>query len=277
MDAVVVDRVFFSYDEVPVLKGVSLRVRLGEVLAIMGENGAGKTTLIRHFNGLLKPKRGRVLVFGVDTREASVAQLSRKVGIVFQNPDHQLFAESVEKEVEFALRNMDYPEEGVKERVEQVLRLLDLEKYRSRSPYSLSVGERKRLTIAAILSYDPDVLVLDEPTAGQDFINKMRIKGLIESLKAQRKAVVIVTHDVEFAAQTADRVVLMVSGEIVCEGPAREILTAPELVMKSRLLMPQIAYSALLLRKRGVALPDTPMLPDELCSELIKLVRQNVA
>ena len=265
--------VYFSYDGVPALRGVSLTVRRGEVLAIMGENGAGKTTLIKHFNGLLKPERGRVLVFGVDTREASVAQLARRVGIVFQNPDHQLFAESVEEEVMFAMKNMGFPPDVARERCERVLKLMGLERYRHRSPYSLSMGERKRLAIAAVLGYNPDIIVLDEPTAGQDFLNKCKIGGVIAALKAEGRGVVIVTHDVEFAAQVADRVALMARGKIVRVGSAHEVLTDEKAIKEVRLLSPQVPWAACMLRERGFSLTNTPLLPGELYLELIKLLK----
>lgn len=271
-DAILVEDVHFSYEGLPVLKGVTLTVRTGEVLAIMGENGAGKTTLIKHFVGLLKPERGRVLVFGVDTREASVAQLARRVGVVFQNPDHQLFAESVEGEILFTLRNMGYPPDEARAICERVLKLFELDRYRGRSPYSLSVGERKRLAIAAVVSYNPDVLVLDEPTAGQDFFNKSKISRLIFGLKRQGKGVVVVTHDVEFAAQVADRVALMVDGRVIREGPAGEVLTDAEALKRARLTMPQIPAAAALLEAEGLKLPSKPLLPGPFYLELLDLL-----
>jgi energy-coupling factor transport system ATP-binding protein len=271
-DAILVEDVYFSYEGLPVLKGVTLTVRTGEVLAIMGENGAGKTTLIKHFVGLLKPERGRVLVFGVDTREASVAQLARRVGVIFQNPDHQLFAESVEGEILFTLRNMGYPPDEARAICERVLKLFELDRYRGRSPYSLSVGERKRLAIAAVVSYNPDVLVLDEPTAGQDFFNKSKISRLIFGLKRQGKGVVVVTHDVEFAAQVADRVALMVDGRVIREGPAGEVLTDAEALKRARLTMPQIPAAAALLEAEGLKLPSKPLLPGSFYLELLDLL-----
>jgi len=270
MEAIRVENVYFSYDSHPVLKGISLVVRTGEILAIMGENGAGKTTLIKHFVGLLKPQRGRVVVFGVDTRSASVAQLARRVGVVFQNPDHQLFAESVEEEVLFTLRNMGYPPEKARARCDEVLKMFELERYRSRSPYSLSLGERKRLALAAVLSYEPEVLVLDEPTAGQDYYNKAKLSRLILSLKRKGRGVVVVTHDVEFAVQVADRVVLMADGRVVREGPASEVLTDAEALRSARLLMPQIPTVANLLAERGIRLRRTPLLPGELYTEVLE-------
>lgn len=276
-DAIVVDDVYFSYEGTPALRGVSLSVRTGEILAIMGENGAGKTTLVKHFVGLLKPERGRVLVFGVDTREASVAQLARRVGIVFQNPDHQLFAESVEGEVLFTLKNMGYPPDEARAICDSVLKLFDLERYKGRSPYSLSIGERKRLAIASVVSYNPDVLVLDEPTAGQDFFNKSKISKLLFKLKIKGKGVVIVTHDVEFAAQVADRVVLMAEGRVICEGWAKDVLTDVEALRRARLTLPQIPATAALLEAGGLNLPIKPLLPGTLYLELLELLNHRWA
>ncbi|MEM1509004.1 MAG: ABC transporter ATP-binding protein [Thermofilaceae archaeon] len=271
-EAIVVENVYFSYNGFEVLKGVSLTVKTGEVLALMGGNGAGKTTLIKQFNGLLKPQKGRVLVFGTDTREASVAQLARWVGLVFQNPDHQLFSESVEEEILFTLRNMGYPENRVKERCEYILRLFDLNKYGQRSPYMLSIGERKRLAIATVVSYDPDVLVLDEPTAGQDYFNKNKLARLINMMKMKGKGIVVVTHDMEFATQIADRVALMADGRIAKVGSARDVLTDRESLKVARLLPPQITCTAALLMQRGFTMSRIPILPGELYSELTKLL-----
>ena len=269
-DAIIVENIDFSYENLPVLKNVSLRVRLGEVTAIMGENGAGKTTLIKHFNGLLKPQKGRVIVFGKDTREASVSELSRRVGIVFQNPNHQLFAETVEEEVAFAMKNFGFPPEKIEERVAHILDFMGLTIYKEKSPFNLSIGERKRVCIAAVLSYDPDVIVFDEPTAGQDHQSKLKLRRLIEELKSRRKGIVVVTHDVEFAALLADKVVILSKGRVLAEGPTRPIITMYELMRNARLSMPQIALVAHLLRKKGLQVRNTVVTPEELAVELIR-------
>jgi len=272
-DAIVVDNISFSYGYEPVLTDVSLTVRLGEVLAIMGESGAGKTTLVKHFNGLLKPQRGRVTVFGVDTREASVSTLSRRVGIVFQNPNHQIFAETVEDEVAFAMKNFGFSKEDIESRVKWILDYMGLSAYRDKSPFNLSIGERKRVCIAAVLSYEPDVVVFDEPTAGQDHHNKERMRHLIGSLKAEKRGVVIVTHDVEFAATISDRIVVLSGGRIVAEGPAREVITSRDAMARARLMMPQIAMIASLLRDKGIQVGDGRLTPEELANELVSLGR----
>jgi len=236
-----VDNLFYRYPNgVEALRGVSLKVRRGEFLAIMGKNGAGKTTLVKHFNGLLKPTRGSVKVDGIDTRDLSVAELSRKVGLVFQNPDHQLFCETVEEEIAFALKNFGFDEETVEKRVEWALHLLDLERYRKSSPLVLSGGERKRVALASVLAWDPEVLVLDEPTIGQDQRQKETLRQFILQLNAQGKTVVMVTHDVEFVAECKPRVVLMSDGNIIADGEAKSVLTDFKILREASIIPPQI-------------------------------------
>jgi len=245
--------VYFTYPNgVEALRGVSLTISDGDFMAVMGQNGAGKTTLVKHFNGLLKPTRGEVVVDGVSTREVSVAQLARKVGFVFQNPDHQLFCETVEDEVAFALRNFGFEEEAIKRRVTWALNLLDVEQYRTASPFMLSGGERKRVALASILAWDPNVVILDEPTIGQDHQQKEKLRHFISQLNAQKKTVVVVTHDVEFVAECNPRVVLMSDGKIVADGGAEEILTNPKLVAQASIVPPQITQIFLGLSDLGL-------------------------
>ncbi|MEM2387170.1 MAG: ABC transporter ATP-binding protein [Candidatus Bathyarchaeia archaeon] len=237
-----VQDIYFKYPSgVEALKGVSLTIQDGEFVAIMGENGAGKTTLVKHFNGLLKPTAGKVLVDGVETTKVSVANLARKVGFVFQNPDHQLFSETVEEEIAFALRNFGFSQDVIEKRVTWALNLLGLTQYRKTSPFMLSGGERKRVALASVLAWDPKILILDEPTIGQDYQQKEKLRQFILQLKAQGKTVVIVTHDVEFVAECDPRVVLMRGGKIVADGRARKILTDPEILEQASIVPPQIA------------------------------------
>lgn len=223
-----------------VLSSVSLNIDDGEFVAIMGENGAGKTTLIKMLNGLLKPKQGRVVVDGSDTHDKSVAQLSRDVGLIFQNPDHQLFAETVSEELSFSLRNFGFSEDVIQHRVTNILVSLDLQKYANSSPFVLSGGERKRVALAAVLVWNPKHVVMDEPTIGQDYLQKDRLRNFILQLTLQGKTVVIVTHDVEFVAECKPRVILLSKGKVIADGPAARILTRNELVEKASLVRPQI-------------------------------------
>ena len=224
-----------------VLNDVTLNIGDGEFVAIMGENGAGKTTLVKMLNGLLKPTKGRVLIDNIDTRERSVAQLSRDVGLIFQNPDHQLFAETVSEELSFSLRNFGFSEEVIHRRVAHILASLDLEKYTNSSPFVLSGGERKRVALAAILVWDPKHIIMDEPTIGQDYLQKDRLRNFIIQLVSQGKTAVIVTHDVEFVAECKPRVILLSKGEVIADGPAAGILTKSAILEKASLVRPQIA------------------------------------
>jgi len=245
--------VHFTYPTgVKALREICLAVQDGEFVAIMGQNGAGKTTLVKHFNGLLKPTEGEVFIDGVNTRNLSIANLSRKVGFVFQNADYQLFCETVEEEIAFALRNFGFDEKTIKKRVTWALNLLDLMQYRKTSPFMLSGGERKRVALASILAWDPEVIILDEPTIGQDYHQKERLRQFIVQLNTQGKTVIMVTHDIEFVADCSPRVILMSQGKIVAEGVAEEILTNVNLLTQASILPPQITQIFLNLKDLGL-------------------------
>jgi len=234
--------VYFTYRSgVEALKDVSVTIKDGEFVAIMGQNGAGKTTLVKHFNGLLKPTKGQVLVNNVDVSKVSVATLSKNVGFVFQNPDHQLFSETVEEEISFALRNFGFEEITVENRVTWALNLLGLAQYRKTSPFMLSGGERKRVALASVLAWNPEILILDEPTIGQDYQQKEKLRQFVLQMRTQRKTVIIVTHDVEFVAECNPRILLMREGKIIADGEARAILTKPDILEQASIVPPQIA------------------------------------
>jgi energy-coupling factor transport system ATP-binding protein len=250
---IITENLRFAYFNGPeVLKGINLSIEDGEFVAIMGENGAGKTTLIKTFNGLLRPTSGRVLVDGVDTTRESVASLARRVGVVFQNPDHQLFAETVKEELSFSLRNFGYDEATIERRVLTILKTLDLVRYIDSSPFVLSGGERKRLALASVLVWNPNHLVMDEPTIGQDYDQKDRLRNFIIQLNTQGKTVVIVTHDIEFVAECKPRVVLLSKGRIIADGKAEDVLTDKQVLSDASLVKPQIAKLADALNRPGL-------------------------
>jgi energy-coupling factor transport system ATP-binding protein len=230
------DDIHFAYDKgTPILKGVSLDVREGEVVAILGPNGAGKTTLLRHAIGLLRPTRGQVRVNGVDARQATVAQLARTVGYVFQSPSHMLFAPTVREELLFGPRNIGRDVQAMEAAVPQALVQVGLADFEERAPLSLSFGQQKRLGIAAVLSMQPRVLVLDEPTAGQDHGSTrmlMQTIGRLEGLAAT----VLITHDVDLAVSYATRVVLMRDGQIEADGPPEQVLGDRALMERCRVV-----------------------------------------
>lgn len=244
---------FVHPNGVKALDGVSLKVEPGETLAIVGENGAGKTTLVKHVTGLLKPTSGKVFVDGVETTKTSTAQLSRKVGVAFQNPDHQLFSETVEMEMAFALRNFGFDAALVEKRVSWGLELFGLEEYRKSSPLVLSGGEKKRLTLACILAWDPEVVILDEPTVGQDSIQKEKLAGTIMMLNSAGKTVVVVSHDIEFLWPMQPRVLVMKAGRVVGDGPAGTLMTQKELLEGARVAQPQLVLFYESLRRRPAA------------------------
>ncbi len=229
------------------LKNASFQIEKGELLAILGSNGAGKTTLVRHINGLLKATHGTVKVFGEDAKLSTTAKLSRKVGIVFQNPNNQLFEQSVKKEIQFALRNFGFSESLVEERVNWALNTFSLSEYAERPPMELSGGEKKRLCIALVLAWDPDIFILDEPTVGQDSEQKENLVHIIRQLLSQKKTVILVTHDIEFVWPLQPRVLIMSNGEIVGDGKCQDVLSNEALMAKGSVLQPQLVEFARLM------------------------------
>jgi len=243
LSVVVFRSVHYSYplSNQEALSGVDLSISEGERVAILGENGAGKTTLLKHMNGLLRPTKGFVEIEGVDTRKAKTYEIARKVGMVFQNPNHQFFAQTCWDEVAFALRNFGYAEEEIAKRTEAALRDFGLWEYKDESPFLLSSGEKKRLSIASVMVYDPSVLVLDEPTAGQDAGQKRRIGEMLSTFKG--KAVIVSTHDMEFAVKHFPRTIIISRGRVVVDGPTREVFYG-EYWASAGLLEPQVVALA---------------------------------
>jgi energy-coupling factor transport system ATP-binding protein len=218
----------FSYPSgVEALRGVSFTIMPGEKLAIVGQNGAGKTTLVKHFNGLLKPTKGWVLVGDWDTREHTVAKLASRVGYVFQNPDEQLFSRTVEQEVAVGPTNLGYAQERTQELVADALALTHLEDQRLTNPYDLSSTWRKMVAMASIIAMDTPVIIFDEPTTGQDANSVARIGEIVDILNRQGKTVITITHDIDFAADHFQRLIAMGQGKVLLdsammEGIARE-------------------------------------------------------
>jgi len=238
---------FKHQNGVMALREINLKIATNTLTAIVGENGAGKTTLVRHINGLLKPSQGKVLVFGEDTKKQSVARLSRKVGIVFQNPDHQLFSDTVENEILFGLKNFGMQEKQ-QEQLEWALEFFDLIRYRNVSPMLLSGGEKKRLCFACVLAWDPDILILDEPTVGQDHKHKEKIVLMINNLLQKGKTVIIVSHDLEFLWPLQPRTLVMSQGKIIADEKIAEALSNDSVIKQANLVRPQLLALAIALK-----------------------------
>jgi len=254
MPIVEFDDVSFIYPSgVKALDGVSLQVEQGELVVLMGENGSGKTTILKHLNGLLKPTKGSVTVDGIDTRSATVAQLASKVGLVFQNAEEMFFESTVADEVAFALKNFGFREDVVKKRLQWALGFLELEEYAGHSPFLLSGGEKKRLALAIILAWSPSIIAMDEPTIGQDSLQKEKLAQMVRLLNMQGKTVIMASHDVEFVADLNPRIVLVSKGRVVADGAARDILTDVDLLTRCSIIPPQIVSTLIRLRDFGVS------------------------
>ena len=221
-----IDGLGFAYNGAPALRGVHLAVRQGEFVALLGPNGAGKTTLLKQCVGLLKPGQGRVNVLGMDTRRTPVEEVARHVGYVPQNPNALLFADTVSAELAFTRRAQGLPPAGEGSGIgdEPLLETLGLSGMRDRYPRDLSVGERQRVALAAVLVGDPDLILLDEPTRGLDYEQKEALASFLQAQKRCGKTILVVSHDVELVAQCAERVLLMDGGEIVVDGPLRQVM-----------------------------------------------------
>jgi len=238
------------------LSKVSLKINKGELIAIMGQNGAGKTTLIRTLNGLIRPTNGNVFVKGENNSTKSIAQLSKIIGIIFQNPMHQLFSNTIEEELKFSLKNLEYTKEQIQQKVDSILNKFDFEKYRNRSPFNLSGGEAKKLALATIICRDPEILVFDEPTLGQDAKEINFFLKIIQSELEKGKTIVMVTHNIEFAFENIPRTILMANGKIIADGPTEQVLTNDLLVNKASLVLPQIHQFKLGLKEIGIDVPN---------------------
>jgi energy-coupling factor transport system ATP-binding protein len=250
------------------LNQVSLNIKKGEFVAIMGQNGAGKTTLIRTFNGLIRPTGGSIFINGENIDSKSIATLSKKVGLVFQNPMHQLFSNTIEEEIKFSLKNLNLEKDEIQLKVNQILEEFNLEKYRERSPLNLSGGESKKLALASIICRDPDILVFDEPTLGQDAQEINFFLGLVKNELEKGKTIIMVTHNIEFTIEHVPRTILMSGGRIITEGPTQKIFTNEFLVTKSSLIMPQIYLFKQELEKIGIPIPKEIIKENEIVNFL---------
>jgi len=268
--AISINNLKFTYDGgVQALNCVSLDIRKGEYVAIVGGNGSGKTTLAKNIIGLLKPTSGTVLVQGVATDEQKTAAIARIVGYVFQNPDHQLFCPTVSEEVRFGPRNLGFPEKELEARTQRALEAMDLVEVKERAPFSLTLSQRRRVTIASIIAMDPQVLILDEPTTGLDMRESDSLMERIRRLNVEGRTVVLITHDMKLVAKYARRVVVMSEGKIILDSDPAGVFYDLDALLRSKLVPPPVVR--LVYRLSAQNIPRNILSPEELVSKLLEI------
>ena len=281
MDYITAENVTFSYqgqeneEKNEVLHGVSLGIRKGEFVALLGHNGSGKSTMAKLFNAMLLPDGGRVIVDGLDTSdEDKKLEIRRRVGLVLQNPDNQLVASIVEEDVAFGPENLGVPPAEIRQRVDDALRAVEMYEYRTQAPYKLSGGQKQRVAIAGIIAMRPDCIVLDEPTAMLDPRGRTEVLDTVHRLnREQGMTVVLITHYMDEAVG-ADRIVVMDGGRILTQGTPREVFSRVELLRSHQLDVPQATDLVSRLKEQGFSLPDCVLSIDECVAALEPLFEQ---
>lgn len=233
--AVKFENVSFSYNGKPALKNINLEIYEGERIALLGNNGAGKSTLSKLILGLIKPTNGKVILYGMDTREKEVYELAPYVGLVFQDPFNMLFAKIVREELSYGPKNINVPYEEINKRVEETAKSCNIEHLINYSPFASSYGEKKRICVGSILTILPKILILDEPTAGQDYFSYTSFMNFVLSLKDRVRTFILITHDTDLAIEYSDRTIILADGCIIADGPTREVLANLENLKKGKI------------------------------------------
>lgn len=229
MTEIETQNVWFSYsDAEDVLKSVSLMIRRGEFVALIGQNGSGKTTLAKHLLGLLRPREGKVLIQGEDIGSKAVGEIARRVGYVFQNPDHQIFSATTREEIVYGPRNLHLGEAEIVDRSEQAMERFDLSAYAEQQPATLSHGIRRKVALASIYAMDPQIWILDEPTGGLDWRSEQETLALLHELNEAGKTIVLITHDMRLVAEHAQRCIVMSEGRVVADDATRIVMERAE-------------------------------------------------
>lgn len=257
---------------------ISLKIEENEFIGLIGHTGSGKSTFIQHLNGLLKPSSGEIIIdeTRVDKSGSNLTDLRKKVGLVFQYPEYQLFEETIERDIAFGPRNLDISEEEVQERVKSSMESvgLDYETYKDKSPFELSGGLKRRVAIAGVLAMEPRVLILDEPTAGLDPRGRDEILSEIKSIHENRKiTVILVSHSMEDVAKIAERIIVFDKGKVFLDGEPREIFRNEDKLLDVGLGIPQITSLMRTLKKKGLDINEDAITVEEAKESLIKYLR----
>ncbi|SHH56164.1 energy-coupling factor transport system ATP-binding protein [Caloranaerobacter azorensis DSM 13643] len=266
--------------ETKALDNINLEIDKGEFIGLIGHTGSGKSTFIQHLNGLLKPTSGKIFINGLDitSKDVSLKEIRQKVGLVFQYAEYQLFEETVAKDIAFGPKNLGLSEEEIEKRVKESMEMVGLnyEVLKDRSPFELSGGQKRRVAIAGILAMKPEILILDEPTAGLDPKGRDEILGQIKRLHEKYKiTIILVSHSMEDIAKLVDRLIVMYRGKIVMNGTPREIFSKSEELERLGLGIPQITYFMKALKKKWVNIRDDVITVDEAKEEILRAIRGN--
>lgn len=269
-DFIKVENVSFSYNGNKVLDNISLSVKEGEFVALLGRNGCGKSTMAKLFNVLLTPDEGTITIDGITPKtEDDVYEVRSRVGLVLQNPDNQLVTTIVEEDVAFGPENLGIPTEEIRKRVDSALKAVDMYEYRTHASHKLSGGQKQRIAIAGIIAMQPKCIVLDEPTAMLDPKGRQEVMDTIKFLNKEHNiTIVLITHYMDEAVQ-ADRVIVMDNGNVLTQGTPQQVFSEVELLKKHSLDVPQSIELMYLLKKRGIDVESLPLTPD-ICVEMLK-------
>lgn len=265
--------------EMTALDNISLELEEGKFYAIIGHTGSGKSTFIQHLNGLLKPTSGKIVIGDVDItdKKTVMSEVRKRVGLVFQYPEYQLFEETIEKDIAFGPKNLGLSDEEIQQRVRKAMEIvgLDFEKYRNLSPFELSGGQKRRVAIAGVIAMEPKVLILDEPTAGLDPKGRDEILAQIIKLHEYYKStVILVTHSMEDVAEIADEVIVMSDSKVIMKGLPSEVFTKAELLESVGLGAPQITYLMKALKEKGFDVSTDIFTVKDAKKELLRLLRK---
>jgi energy-coupling factor transport system ATP-binding protein len=260
----------YSAEDSYVLNGIDLEINKGEFIAFVGQNGAGKTTLVKHFNGLLLPTSGEVLLKGQDTRKLSIENTARIVGYCYQNPDHQIFATTVGEEVAFGPKNLGMKKEEIESAVDNALKLVGLDDSKARAPFMLGRGERQKLAVASILAMNSPILIVDEPTTGMDARGSRNIMTLLRKWHEDGQTIMVITHDMNIVAEFVPTMVVMAHGTVLAKAPTREVMANTKLMEEAFLRPPQVTRIAQSLKEYGIN-PDALTVPEMLSNLMSRL------
>ncbi|QXM07342.1 energy-coupling factor transporter ATPase [Crassaminicella indica] len=259
------------------LNNINITIEKGEFIGLIGHTGSGKSTLTQHLNGLLKPTSGKIIINGFDItkKDVSLKEIRRKVGLVFQYPEHQLFEETVYKDVAFGPKNLGLNDSEIENRVKEAIELVGLSynEIKERSPFELSGGQKRRVAIAGVIAMKPEILILDEPTAGLDPKARDEVLNQIKELhKKYKMTIILVSHSMEDIARLVDRIIVMHKGNIALTGKPSEVFKNVELLKSIGLLVPQITYLMKKLRAMGMSVREEVFTVEDAKNEILKMI-----